>query len=84
MSKTYVLVDVGCIECGESTSVRHVTTSRQKALAAFNAALGELDCSSGSDWDEPDQGCWKSASYFIGGQHSLELHVLRTGKEQQP
>lgn len=81
----FVIVDVGCIECGEQTEVVGVYATEDEAKAAFEAAATARV----AKW-EPRGGILeflglhgKSRStylggcgYFAGGQHALELHVV--------
>lgn len=89
---TYIIVDIGCIECGESSIVRYVTTSKSSATVKFKKICEELKI---EKW-EPAGGFLEifrkrntdvdttyvyGIGYFTGGQHSLELHrVIRRGK----
>lgn len=84
---TYVIIDVGCIECGEVTEVLGFYSAFVKAEAAFKVFAEKR----GVDLED-----WKPASaigyfcrdreepateligfgFFTGGQHSLELHLF--------
>lgn len=85
MSKTYfIIVDVGCIECGEQTEILGIYQSKSAAKKAFGRFAKERKI---EKW-EPRGGFLevlglykKSKStfiggcgYFNGGQHALELH----------
>jgi hypothetical protein len=62
---SFLAFDVGCIECGEDSTVVGVFESKQEAIeAARERAKGE--------GDEPPFG------YFSGGQHSVEVFNLGT------
>ena len=62
----WVLVDVGCIECGEDTYVVGVYETEGEAIAAFHASVTELGETTRSEY---------AHSYFAGGQR--ELRVLQ-------
>src|SRR4051812_35035424 len=65
----FVLVDVGCIECGESTEVLAVFTDESAGREAFMAR-----CALIGEKPQLDYGWPLYAGYFTGGQRSLELH----------
>lgn len=59
MSK-FVLVDVGCIECGEGTEAIGVYRTKKVADEAFRAYIAE-------------KGADQWGYYFDGGQHNIEI-----------
>jgi hypothetical protein len=66
---SYAVVDVGCIECGESTSVVSVCIDRERALkrlARYAAEKGETP-----DQVELVKRGW--FVYFTGGKHVVEV-----------
>lgn len=84
--KKYIIVDVGCIECGEQTEVVGIYTTKKSAEEAFN----EYAESKGIKKWEPRGGFLEllglyeasestylgGCGYFDGGQHAIELHVF--------
>ncbi len=91
--KMFVIVDVGCIECGEQTEVVGVYPNKKEAKAAFDAQCVKLGI---KDW-KPRGGLLElgtlagkkskttyrgGTGYFTGGQHALELHEV-TMKEKR-
>jgi hypothetical protein len=92
----WIIVDVGCIECGEQTEIRGVFNTLQETQTAFDQICKELDL---KEW-EPRGGFLealglheKSETTYIGGtgyytrgQRALEVHKfpptkIRTAKE---
>ena len=81
----YVLIDVGCIECSEPSKVIGVYEKAKEGLEAFNKY-----CKNKKANNEPasamkiffnGEDCIKNgqlyeASYFEGGQHSIELYAI--------
>lgn len=59
MSK-YALVDVGCIECGESTSLIGVYRTKKAADEAFTTYVSKVGA---NQWGD----------YFDDGQHVIEV-----------
>ena len=84
----YVIVDVGCIECGEYTKVVGVFGSEEAAygtwieyLAAVGANTERYEPSSGlkiflNGESAVEAGLINEQGYFDGGQHSVELHKV--------
>lgn len=66
----FVLVDVGCIECGEATEVVGVYATRDEAVAQVRRIAVKIDKEIPDDFDE-----W-GLSYFTGGQRRLEIHEV--------
>lgn len=60
----YVIVDIGCIECGEETEVVGIYSSMKQAEADYKAYLAKVEA---NDW----------GAYFHGGQHSVELIAVQ-------
>lgn len=63
----HVIVDIGCMECGENTSVVGVFLARERAEAAFLAAAMARGIEADEHWE---------TVYFTGGQRSLELFTV--------
>jgi hypothetical protein len=94
MAERFVLVDVGCIECGEQTEVLGIFDTEQDVGAAFEAAAKARDI---KNW-EPRGGILEflglhnheettylaGCGYFTGGQHALEVHVFPARKIPVP
>lgn len=84
--QVYIIVDVGCIECGEQTEVVGVYDTAEETEAAFTAAAKARNI---EEW-EPRGGFLEmlglykhdettyvnGCGYFTGGQHALEIHRL--------
>jgi hypothetical protein len=77
----WVLIDVGCIECGEQTNVLAVHSDEGKAYEAFQAMNRKL-CKSAGRISTAEYGGTRGyeSSYFDNGQHSLELHYIEDGQ----
>jgi hypothetical protein len=69
MSK-WVVVDVGCIECGEHTSVVAVCPSKKKAIEALQTYAEKVG--------EPVYA--ERIDYFYGGQHQVGLYEVGVKK----
>lgn len=90
----WVIVDVGCIECGEQTEVLGVFDDEIEAKKAFEQHVESRGI---KKW-QPRGGFLEmlglhghtettfigGAGYFVGGQRTLELHVLPAIKIEQP
>ena len=63
MTQLFVIVDVGCIECDEPTTVIGVFEDGVEAAAAFAAEI-------------ESKGASGDGSYFSQGQHRIELHPV--------
>lgn len=79
MKGVWILVDVGCIECGMETSMLGVYTEWEAVKSAFDEAAKARDIK--REWElghsEPLEGNGSycgGVSYFTGGQMSLEVH----------
>jgi len=80
--EVYVIVDVGCIECGEPTKVVGVYKTLEEAKKAWYAYLREVGAH--TDKFQPasaikllmgvDEGEICEQGYFSTGQHSVEIH----------
>lgn len=82
----FVIVDVGCIECGEQTEVVGIYDTLDAAKQDFEVACRER----GIEKWEPRGGFLEmlglhdakkttyvgGTGYFSGGQHALEIHQL--------
>lgn len=79
--KTWIIVDVGCIECEEPTQLRGVFHTEDEATEAWNKICEELKAAMWvPGWrsrvlEEGATTYLLGANYFTGGQHYLELHV---------
>jgi hypothetical protein len=75
----YVLVDVGCIECGEDTEVVGIFDSFEDARAILEKRLenfeewGYYQQEDEEDGDSPGS-VIEFGYYNGGGQHRLEIH----------
>ena len=65
----YVVVDIGCIECGEPSKVVGVFEWEEEDLAAMHKQAREQDCYEGVDVRD-------STNYFSSGQHRVVVYVL--------
>jgi hypothetical protein len=84
--QVFVIVDVGCIECGEPSKIVGVFKSKDKAEESFKAYLKKVGA---SEKYEPssDMKLFLQAEkmqenrqiteqgYFDGGQHSVEVYT---------
>lgn len=61
--KRYLVMDIGCIECGEPSRVVGLYTSKKEAIK-----VRDEYASSDSSWGRPE---W-------GGQHAVEVHDIKT------
>jgi hypothetical protein len=85
--KYAVVIDVGCIECGEETKVIYVSHDPEEAYQHYKKYIKEHD-----ETDAPNTWKWltkqlqsaderadatelDSTGYFSSGQHSVELHL---------
>ena len=80
---TFVIVDVGCIECGEQTEVVGIYATEEAAKSAFEeyaGACGVTEWSPRGGFLEmlaaPRNTYVGGTGYFSGGQHAIELHRL--------
>jgi hypothetical protein len=65
---SFVIVDVGCIECGEETYIVGVYPSLAEAEAVARSYPRD---------DEPTRTFrGDGESYFSGGQHHVEIHEV--------
>lgn len=64
--RMFVIVDIGCIECGESTEILLITPSEQIA----RETMERLHHEHGKNYDPK---YWYRFSYFNGGQHEVEV-----------
>lgn len=92
MSEMFVVVDVGCIECGEQTEVIAICETMEQAQAAFESACTTRGI---KKW-EPRGGFLEllgthgkneltyigGTGYFTGGQRALEIHVFPPRKTE--
>jgi len=85
MGKYFIIVDVGCIECGEQTEVKGIYKTRKAAAKAFDKVAKELKI---ENWkprgrflellglhEKNETTYLGGTGYFNGGQHALELHI---------
>jgi len=87
---TYIIVDVGCIECGEQTEVKGIYNSKKEAKKGFEKIATELGIEKYEPrggflelfglHDKPESTYLGGCGYFTGGQHALELHVFPATK----
>ncbi len=89
-AERFVLVDVGCIECGEQTEIVGVFDTQDEAVAIADEYAKKKNI---TDW-EPRGGILEfcglygkeistylgGCGYFDGGQHAIELHVFPARK----
>lgn len=77
MADRFVIVDIGCIECGESTEVRGFYDSHDEAITALIEAAKDREIG-GPELKYLDETSTFIAGfdYFSTGQHSMELHVF--------
>lgn len=68
MSRTrYVIINVGCLECGEATEVLAICTSRKKAREHLNLIAEGIKPSHIRSRDEDSVSC------FVSGQSEIEI-----------
>ena len=82
MDTKWVIIDVGCIECGEQTEVRAICSSQEEAERQLTQLCRGLGIIRGADLEFAGLDGKKGSSYiakveyFKGGQRALELHVF--------
>lgn len=71
---SFVLVDIGCIECGEETSILGIYATLDDGLAAVKEQAVKHK--------QPASADGRSTGYFNYGQHSIEL--LEFNEKEKP
>jgi len=69
MKTIFVVIDVGCLECGEETTVLKVCRTRAKANELVTALAKER----GEKIATHDNSC--SFGYFTAGQHAVGVYL---------
>jgi len=85
----YILIDVGCIECGEQTEVLGIFDTREHAEKAYNkfCKINNLEAESRGGilefiglHNKRKTTYLYGNGYFNGGQHALEIHQFPARK----
>ena len=74
MSNTYVLVDIGCLECQENTVILGVWKKDTDALSAFRCVSAKHP--DGSLYGADSDGTRRLGLLYYSGLRAVEMHCI--------